>query len=657
MAITFSGISMDRIAAVFAAIYKHNCHAVVVMTMLAFGLFSGTALLAQRINNDNYPSASPVNATDPSTSSTDQSSGPRGSRAINTSPFEPAQIDERNISSEERAKVLGEEGPFLDIDNRQLKKAKPGEYQKWITDLTGMKLERFGSDLLLPSSRDFAMPATSTIPPDYAMNVGDVVSISLTGSVEGSAEFTIDRDGRIFMPNIGPVSLIGVRYRDLKDRISAAVGRQYRGYDVSVSISSLRGLRVYVTGFAVNPGAYTVSSLSTLVNAVLMAGGPNSGGSFRSAKLYRNGQEVADFDLYQLLRSGNRALDPILQNEDVIFLPPVSNQVAVIGSVNEAAIFEARAGETVEDLVRYAGGATTLADQSRTILYRLSDQDTIGSRQLDRRTSAVEVIEAGDILQILPIGSLARPLERQQVIVRLEGEVNQPGNYYVAPGTPLAAVIDMAGGLTDRAYPFGTQFKRESVRVQQVDGFREAIEQMEVAMGAALLNFDRTVGASERAAQADFAQSFIERLKKNEPDGRIVLDLTPEMSNLPSNILLENNDQIRIPPRITSVGVFGAIYRAGSFLMNDAQPLKVKDYLEMAGGPIRSADKGNVFVVRANGSVLTRSSGAMGSLALPGDTIFVPIKTHNASVLSTLIDISQIIFQFGLSAALVAAIK
>ena len=648
---------MKQIAAVPARHYKHTYNYLALVAMFAGGIFSGTGVHAQRVNIDNNPSGSPVDTSRSSSSSNDQSKSSRDSSAIDTSPYEPVQIDGRNISSAVTSKVLDEKGRLLAIDNVQLKKALPGEYQEWVADITGLKLERFGSDLLLPSDRDFATPATATIPPDYALNVGDVVSISLTGSVEGSAEFKIDRDGKIFLPNIGAVSLIGVRYRDLKDRVSAAVGLQYRGYDVSVSISSLRGVRVYVTGFAVNPGAYTVSSLSTLVNAVLKAGGPGSGGSFRSAKLYRNGQEVADFDLYQLLRDGNRAMDPILQNEDVIFIPPTGNQVAVIGSVNEAAIFEARAGETVEDLVRYAGGATTLADQSRTILYRLSDQDTIGSRQLDRRASAVEVIEAGDILQILPIGSLARPLERQQVIVRLEGEVNQPGNYYVAPGTPLGAVIDMAGGLTDRAYPFGTQFKRESVRVQQVNGFREAIEQMEVAMGAALLNFDRTVGASERAAQANFAQAFIERMKKNEPDGRMILDLTPEMSNLPSNILLENNDQIRIPPRIPSVGVFGAIYQPGSFLMNDAKPLKVKDYLEMAGGPIRSADKGSMFVVRANGSVLTRSGGAMGSLTLPGDTIFVPIKTQNASVLSSLLDITQIIFQFGLSAAALAAIK
>jgi protein involved in polysaccharide export with SLBB domain len=647
--IIISGIAMNLVTAGPARRRMNQVSALIMMAIVACALFLPSGLLAQRSDNADVPSGNPVDTSGASTSSDNQSNGSSNS---NAAAYEPVRIDEKNQSDSDASK-----SPLVDIDKRQIKKARPGEYQEWVADVTGLKLERFGSDLLLPSDRDFATPATSTIPPDYALNVGDVVSISLTGSVQGSAEFTIDRDGKIFLPNIGTVSLIGVRYRDLKDRISAAVGRQYRGYDVSVSISSLRGVRVYVTGFAVNPGAYTVSSLSTLVNAVLKAGGPGSGGSFRSAKLYRNGKEVADFDLYQLLRDGNRATDPILQNEDVIFIPPTGNQVAVIGSVNEAAIYEAKPGETVEDLVRYAGGATALADQSRTILYRLSDQDTVGSKQIDRIESANEAIEAGDILQILPIGSLARPLERQRVMVRLEGEVNRPGNYYVAPGTPLGAVIEMAGGLTARAYPFGAEFRRESVRAQQVQGFREAIEQMELVLAAAPLNSDRTLGAAERESQINFAKAFIEKLKKNEPDGRMVLGITPEMRDLPSNISLENNDKILIPARIDSVGVFGAIYRPATFLMNDAERLKVKDYVELAGGPMRGADKGNIFVVRANGSVLSRSRGAMGSLTLPGDTIIVPIKTQNVSILSKLLDVSQVIFQFGLTAAGISSLK
>ncbi len=551
---------------------------------------------------------------------------------------------------------LGENG-LLDLESLRLRQpAKPGEFENWVRSTTGRELKRYGSELLLPGARDFSVPATTTIPPDYALNIGDVVSIALTGSVEGSVDVEIDRNGQIFLPNIGAITLVGVRYRDLKDRIAAAVGRQYRGYNVSVSIQRLRGVRVYVTGFANHPGAYSVNSLSTLVNAVLASGGPSAGGSFRSIKLYRNGREVTDFDLYRLIREGDRSRDPILQNEDVLFIPPVGEQIAVIGSVNEEAIYEARPGETLADMLRLAGGPTNLADPSRVILYRQSDLDTVGSRQIARSDAAGIPIAAGDILQVLPQGSLTRPLERQQAIVRIEGEVNKPGNYYVAPNTPLSEVIAMAGGLTPRAYVYGTRFSRESVRAQQRRSFLEAVDQMEVTLAAAPLNGDRLIDAAERQTQITAARTFLDKLRQKEPDGRMVIDLSPDDQALPGNLPVENSDRIVIPPRVNTIGVFGAVYRPASFLLGD-KPLRARDYVEQAGGTIRGADRGNIFVVRANGSVVTKRRGALNARVLPGDTVFVPVRTQSSSVLAKIRDISQIIFQLGISAAALAAIR
>ncbi|MFN3830526.1 MAG: SLBB domain-containing protein, partial [Tepidimonas ignava] len=171
----------------------------------------------------------------------------------------------------------------------------------------------------------------------------------------------------------GTIKVAGVRYADLRSTLVRAIGAEYRFFDVNVTMRSLRGVRVYVTGFANNPGAFTLSSLATAINAVLQAGGPNSGGSFRSVKIYRNGREIADLDLYRLLRGGLRDGDIVLQNEDVLFIPPVGEQVAVIGSVQEEAIYELRAGETLADALRLAGGANVLADADRMILYRTSD--------------------------------------------------------------------------------------------------------------------------------------------------------------------------------------------------------------------------------------------------------------------------------------------
>lgn len=547
---------------------------------------------------------------------------------------------------------------LLDLESLRLRQPlKPGEFETWAKQVTGRDLKRYGSDLLLPASRDFAAPAASTIPPDYALNIGDTISIALTGSVEGSVDVEIDRNGQIFLPQVGTITLLGVRYRDLHDRIAQAVGIKYRGYEVTVSIRRLRGVRVYVTGFASHPGAYSVNSLSTLVNAVLQAGGPSAGGSFRSVKLYRNGREVADFDLYELLRKGDRSLDPLLQNEDVLFIPAVGQQVAVIGSVNEEAIYETKPGESLAEVLKLAGGPTNVADASRVVLYRLSDQDTVGSRQIPVTETAGIPSMSGDIVQVLPQGTLARPLERQQAIVRVEGEVNKPGNYYVPPNTPLEQVIEMAGGLTPRAYVFGTRFSRDSVRAQQRTSFLEAVDQMELALAAAPLTANGLADAGERQSQLEAARAFLEQLRRKEPDGRVVLELAPGDRTLPGTLPVENNDRIVVPPRVDTVGVFGAVYRPASFLMAGAKGGRVRDYIEKAGGRMRAADRGNIFVVRANGSVLTKKRGALDAQVLAGDTIFVPVRTQSSSFLTKLRDITQVFFQLGLGVAAVNALR
>ncbi|MBB4839725.1 protein involved in polysaccharide export with SLBB domain [Sphingomonas kyeonggiensis] len=635
-------------------------------TSAALALFAYSAPAWAQTIDQNTPSGSPLspgsNTTQGQSSSSQSQNQNTTSTPTPSTVYEPISVDRSGsgrdtVGNSQNSGVRTNDG-LLDTEAMRLRQpVKPGEFESWARDVTGRNLKRFGSDLLLPGSRDFATPATSTIPPDYALNVGDTVSIALTGSMEGSVDAEIDRDGKIFLPNVGSVSLVGVRYRDLRDRIASAIGRKYRGYDVSVSLTKLRGVRVYVTGFAAHPGAYSVNSLSTLVNAILQAGGPAAGGSFRSAKLYRNGQEVADFDLYQLLRDGDRSHDPLLQNEDVIFIPAVGRQVAVIGSVNEEAIYEVRQGESLADTLRIAGGPTNLADDSRLILYRLSDQDSVGSRQIERAAASNFATEAGDIIQILPQGSLARPLERQQAIVRIEGEVNKPGNYYVAPNTPLAEVVAMAGGLTPRAYVYGTRFSRETVRAQQRRGFLDAVDQMEMALAAAPLTGNGLGDQTQRQAQVASAKAFLDQLRKKEPDGRLVLDVTPVDAALPNNLLVENNDRIVIPPRVETVGVFGAVYRPASFIVGNGKAIRVRDYVEQAGGVIRGADRGNIFVVRANGSVLTRKRGAMSAQVLPGDTIFVPIRTENYSLLAKIRDISQVVAQFGIAALAIAAIN
>lgn len=533
----------------------------------------------------------------------------------------------------------------------------PNEFETFVRFHVGKPLPRFGTQLLLPDSRDYAVANTATVPPEYLLNVGDVVMISMAGSIEGSVDKEIDTNGRIFLPRVGSVHLAGVRYGDLKEVIGKAIGTQYRGFRVNVGIRALRGIRVYVTGFANNPGAYNVNSLSTLANAVLAAGGPSAGGGFREIELIRNNEVIREFDLYQLVLGGNKTDDAVLQNEDVIKIGAVGEEIAIAGSVNAEAIYEIKNGETLDELLKYAGGPNSLADSTRVMLYRLSEMDGSGVREIARAQTTMMPAKGGDILQILSQGTLVRPTARQNVLVRLEGEVEKPGNYVVAAGTPLGEVVQLAGGLTSRAFPYGMRLERQSVKVQQRQSFGEAVEQLEFSLAAAPLSGERIGESGDRSAQLAAARQVVERLKQTEPDGRVVLDVSPSARTLPETIVLESNDRVLVPARPSTVGVFGAVYRPASFAYDEGRSLTVSTYLERAGGALKSGAKGEIFVVRANGAVVAKRDGALSAKALPGDVVFVPVKTDSSSLWSKIKDFTTTIFQLGLSAATVVAVS
>lgn len=577
--------------------------------------------------------------------------------AIGSSVFEPTALGPNGSAPgptmDERER---RQGNMLGRSIAQRGPPEPGEFQRFVSEVADRQVPRFGQELVLPASRDFAAPATATVPPEYRLNVGDTVVLYLKGSVSGTVEREIDNDGNIFLPSVGTVHLAGVRYADLREIVVQAIGREYRYFDVSVSIKSLRGIRIYVTGFANNPGAFTVSSLSTLVNAVFQAGGPAAGGSFRSVKLYRNGKEVADFDLYQLLRGANRTNDLVLQNEDVLFIPPAGEQVAVLGSVNEEAIFELRPGETLGDTLAMAGGPNVLGDPERLILYRTSEVPARGPIEIIAGEYDAVIAKGGDIVNILSRGTLLQPISRQSVVVRIEGEVTLPGYYYVAPDTSLKELLELAGGVTDRAYLYGSRLERRSVRDQQRQSYAEAIEQLEFTIASAPLVSNSGTNDNRRAVEIASAQQVLELLRGREPDGRVVLNLNPEASALPAGVLLEQQDRLVIPPRPTTVGVFGAVYRPASFLIEE-HGLKLRDYIERAGGAQRAADTSRSFVVRANGDVLTRENGMMNEFAQPGDVVFVPIRGHTSNFWRRILDITSVIFQLGVTAAAVNSIK
>jgi protein involved in polysaccharide export with SLBB domain len=252
-------------------------------------------------------------------------------------------------------------------------------------------------------------------------------------------------------------------------------------------------------------------------------------------------------------------------------------------------------------------------------------------------------------------------VQRQNKRVRIEGEVARPGEYVLPPASSIADALTAAGGLTAAAYPYGTEFTRESVRVTQQQNYDRALRDLETDL-ARNTSGQRGGSASEEAAlqtSRDAANNrLLASLRALRPSGRVVLQLQPESRELPP-LALEDGDRLLVPPKPTSVGVFGSVFNGGSYLFGESRSLS--DYLALAGGPTRGADAGSTFVIRANGSVVSsaqksswfgRGSSAFGSVpAEPGDTIFVPEELDKTTFVQAAKDWTQILYQFGLGIA------
>ncbi len=519
--------------------------------------------------------------------------------------------------------------------------APPSEFERHVSKLAGKPLRRFGAELLPPEARDFTTPAVTAIPADYLISPGDQLRLDLTGSVQGSnLKLTVDNEGRIFVPRVGAVTVGGVRYGDARNVLMQQVGRQYRGFELEVGIARLRGLTVYVTGFARRPGAYTVNSLSTLVNAVLAAGGPTEGGSFRSIQLRRGGRLVSDFDLYDLLLRGDTSGDATLRNGDVIHIAPAGAQVAITGSVNREAIFELSAGETLADAIADAGGANTVADTTRLMV--LDALGTTGGwQQLTAADARTTQVTRAQIVRVLSDLGIARPVAQQPVLITLGGEVAKPGRYYVQPGTRLGDVIQQAGGLTAQAFPYASIITRQSVKEQQRESFARAVDDMELLLSTQpLVSAQRAQLTS--AGNLKLMDQVVGKMRQREPNGRLVFDLPVTAKTLPTDLIVENDDMVLIPTRPVSVGVFGAVPSPASFAYREGQT--IGDVVELAGGVQSLADKKEVFVVRANGTVLARGKATYKLPALPGDLVFVPVDADRGEFWARLRDITGSLF-------------
>ncbi len=294
---------------------------------------------------------------------------------------------------------------------------EPSEFQKFVEQSTGLVLPIFGQSLFQDVPTTFAPADRVPVTPDYALGPGDQLTIRAWGQIDLSVSPVVDRSGDIYVPQVGALNVAGLRFGQLHDYLKTAIGRVFRNFDLSVNMGQLRSIQVLVVGHARRPGAYTVSALSTLVNAVFASGGPDSRGSMRSIRLTRLDKVVADFDLYDLLLAGDKSKDLHLLAGDVIYIPPVGPQVAVTGSVNTPAIYELKPGSTLAHALDLAGGLTPVAARREATIERIEDSSR---RVLQVPLDSTAPLRNGDVISVLAI------VPRFENAVTLRGNVADP---------------------------------------------------------------------------------------------------------------------------------------------------------------------------------------------------------------------------------------
>ncbi len=319
-------------------------------------------------------------------------------------------------------------------------------------------IKQFGYALF---RQPLAFAAFQNVPvsPDYVLGPGDELKINIWGEIEREWNIKVDRDGNINLPKVGILGVAGLTIKEMKKIIFKEYSKILTRFEMNISMGSLRTIRVYLVGSAQRPGAYTISSLSTLINALFETGGPGKTGTMRDIQVKRNGKTITKFDMYDFLLKGDKTKDVRLMPEDVIFIPPVGPIVGITGSVNNPAIYELKGKTTVSQLIDMAGGLNAVAFKGRVQIEQIIDKgrQIVFEANLDDIQDKDITLHSGDVVKIFQI-------VQDRKTIRLTGAVQREGEYGAGRnGISVKDLISMAGGLKYYAYTKEAELTRVNV--------------------------------------------------------------------------------------------------------------------------------------------------------------------------------------------------
>jgi len=341
----------------------------------------------------------------------------------------------------------------------------------------------FGTSLFRSSKSEFQPNLDGPVDANYRLGPGDRLVLILTGEVETAQTLDVTREGFVLIPQVGQIAVANLTIAQLEEVLFSRLGRVYSGVKkgagatthFQVSVAKLRSNQIFVVGDVVRPGSYRVSSAGTVMTALYAAGGPSDNGTLRSVTVRRGGKEVGRLDVYDYLLRGDASRDLRLESGDIVFVATHGPRVRISGEITRSAIYELKAGETLNDLVAAAGGLTASASRQRIQIERVIPLSQRGSKSEER--TLIEVtsdaalgsatpslpLENGDYVRVFGVA------ERVRNRLTVKGNVWRSGAQAFAPGITLSEVLRRAGGTKPDTYlgqVLVSRLKGDSTRVQ-----------------------------------------------------------------------------------------------------------------------------------------------------------------------------------------------
>ena len=515
----------------------------------------------------------------------------------------------------ERAEELLELKNRLELDLIELERRLKSDEKLSIS----LDLKLFGSDFFRTFQTSYMPINEPNLDSSYTLDVGDSLNIQIIGEKDILEQYSVNRDGSIFIPDIGKLIISGLTLSEASDLIKSKVSSVFIGTDAYISLDQIRDVNVLVSGNAENPGIYTLTGNSNILQALAVAGGVSEFGSYREINLLRDGEVVETLDVYDVLINGNYNLKKRLRSGDVVFVEARKKIVSIDGAIKRPAKYEIMDDEYLGSIIKFSNGLKHSADLENIYLERILD-GTLKSLPI-KNISQFSSIEPND-------GDLIYVREFSYRIASISGAVYKPGQYIMAAGETVDDLVEKAGGYTDNAYPFGAIYQNNEAK--------------DINKKANKLLYDEFLDNIIAISQLNIGQNFdlnpiiklTEEIKNSTPSGRVVIDLLSEENSVSAKIM--DGDTLIIPEKTNSVYVYGEVSSEGAveFELNR----DVNYFVEKSGGYKRFADNASIYILHPNGETERYSkqrnlfANQPDNLSMyPGSVIFVPRKIDNSA--------------------------